>query len=91
LRRELDSPPGTWSERVELADAWWELGEARRGEAKRPLMLHAGTWYQAALPEAQMSVLNAKIQTRLKAIAELGEAHSDIGPPYRDFRLVRPK
>lgn len=61
---------------VQLAEAWWDLGQKESGIARDSLRLHAGEIYQAALPDVTSVLKQAAIEKRLKEIASINTEHS---------------
>lgn len=58
------------AEPVKVGDVWWELAASEAEPAKRELLLHAGKWYQQALPT--LTTLTKKlVEKRLGEIAAL--------------------
>jgi hypothetical protein len=55
--------------RLQLADAWWDLAQAREGEEKNALLLRAGQWYKAALPDVSSALEKVKVEKRLGEIS----------------------
>ncbi len=70
----------TVEQQLAIADAWWELAEAR--PETEALMRRAGTWYRRAEPKAT-GLAKVKIEKQLAAIAEQGTElpEPEEGPP----------
>jgi len=57
--------PETAEEQLAIADEWWERAEKPEETAKRQMQLHAGTWYESALPHVPPGLVKAKVENRL--------------------------
>jgi hypothetical protein len=68
-RRELESPPGTWSKQVELGDAWWDLAGKAEGQAKNRLRARARHWYRRARPQVTEMLVASKLDNRLEPLS----------------------
>jgi hypothetical protein len=66
--------PETAEEQVAIADQWWDRAEKADETAKRLIQLHAGTWYEKALPGLRAGLTAVKVKGRLKEIGEHREA-----------------
>ena len=66
---ETPTPPTGGDDQVKLADAWWDLGQARHSPQREQLLLHAGWWYEKAEASVTASLLKSKIEKRLSEIA----------------------
>lgn len=68
---ELDNPPQSTAEEIQMGDAWWQLATARFGPSKKPILLRAAHWYR----RAQFKVITPQqakhVDTRLEAIVRL--------------------
>jgi formylglycine-generating enzyme required for sulfatase activity len=81
---ETPTPPTGGDDQVKLADAWWDLGQARHSPQREQLLLHAGWWYEKAEASVTASLLKSKIEKRLAEIVDLkGAEPSAVGsaPP----------
>ena len=58
-------------QQVQLADAWWDVGQKEAGIARDSLHLHAGNIYQSAMPNLASALKKAAIEKRLAEIADL--------------------
>ncbi len=70
-RQETQSPPADPEAMIALGDAWWLLASGRDPAEREASLLRAGTWYREAQPLIGSTLLAAKIESRLQAIAEL--------------------
>lgn len=59
-------------EHAAIGDAWWDLAEAREGEARDTLQLRAGFWYRQAEPKLAGNLVGLKAKQRLEEISNLG-------------------
>jgi len=73
-------------EEVTLGDGWWELAQAEEGNARKSMMLRAGSWYQAARAEIS-GLVQVKIDRRLEEIRTHGtiELTNNIRQPVFKF------
>lgn len=69
---EVTTPTDAIS-RAAVGDAWWEIGQAESGTNKSMILVHAGEFYEAALPELA-SVRKQLVTKRLDEIAPLKSA-----------------
>jgi len=76
LKAPKDAP-----DRLKLADAWWDLAQTRKGEEKDALMLRAGQWYKAALPDVSSSLEKVKAEKRLAEVAQIETSIDAAKPP----------
>jgi hypothetical protein len=65
--------PDSPEQQVALADQWWELVSSE-SEREKTLRIHAGHWYQRALPALPQGLLRVKAELRIKQIEQ------DYGP-----------
>ncbi len=64
----LELTPGADAEKI--GNAWWDLADSEGEPAKRELLLHAGQWYEQALPN--LTTLSKKlVEQRLSKNAAL--------------------
>jgi formylglycine-generating enzyme required for sulfatase activity/cytoskeletal protein RodZ len=68
---ETATPPKGGDDQVNLADAWWDLGQSRRGPQRAQFLLHAGSWYEKAEASVTSGLLKSKIDKRLGEIATI--------------------
>jgi hypothetical protein len=87
-RMETPAPPTAGNDQVNLADAWWDLGQLRRGPQRTQLLRHAAAWYEKAHEAVQGGLLRTKIEKRLDEIADL-EAAASFDPAPRRNRLSK--
>lgn len=78
-QREL--APST--EALDLADAWWDLGQSYRGEEKDSFLLRAATWYERARANIPPGLLRLKVDKRLEELTEIRQRH----PPHYPLQL----
>ncbi len=68
---ELDvRSPGDSGDRLNLADAWWDLAEKSPMPAKLMLMERAALWYER-VPKAEQGTSQVRITPRLDKLAEV--------------------
>jgi hypothetical protein len=78
--------PGAPTDRVSLADGWWELAEKEKSPLRKSqLQAHARTIYQSALSEAS-ALLRIKIEKRLE-----GAEQASPGTGLDLLKLIDPK
>ena len=79
-QRELALPTEP-NEQIKLADAWWELAQAREGEERDSLMLRAGYWYDSAHGKLTSGIIRLKAEKRVEELKEVrqrrGGRHQD--------------
>jgi hypothetical protein len=68
-RLDLDRPVLPMA-RLDLADQWWKLAEARAGAADTPLKARAEYWYRKALP-GLTGLHQKRVEKRIKDIGDL--------------------
>ncbi len=68
--KELEGTTST-GEEVALGDGWWELAQGEKGDARKSMMLRAGSWYQAAQAEVS-GLVKVKLDRRLEEIRGSG-------------------
>jgi hypothetical protein len=54
-----------------LGDAWWDVGQTKRGPDKDALLLRAGTWYQEAKRGFLSGLAQTKVSRRLEEIEKI--------------------
>ncbi len=69
--RELNEPPSDPASQMELADAWWDVAEARERESKPALLQRAAFWYQQAKPGLDSPVSAARVTKRLDELVRV--------------------
>ena len=69
--------------RLDLADAWWDLGQSCRGEEKGSFLLRAATWYERARANIPPGLLRLKVDRRLEELTEIRQRH----PPHYPLQL----
>jgi formylglycine-generating enzyme required for sulfatase activity/cytoskeletal protein RodZ len=79
---ESPTPPTAGEDQLKLADAWWDLGQARHSPQREQLLQHAGSWYEKADTSVGAGLLASKIDKRLGEIAKVRTAKPS-GPPPR--------
>ena len=65
-RRDLAAPP-TPAAQVDLADAWWDLAQAKAGPDREHLLGRAAYWYKQAQPNVHGGFTELKINKRVEA------------------------
>jgi formylglycine-generating enzyme required for sulfatase activity len=60
----------TAEEQAAIADAWWDVAEAREGQERDVLRLRAGSWYRRAAPQLA-DLAGLRIKQRLEEIGKL--------------------
>ncbi len=84
-QRELTRPPKDAGAQVDLADAWWSLGEAADSQMKPHWMARAAHWYAQAQAEVGSPVIQAKIAKRLEecraVVQPVASAAAEAPPP----------
>jgi hypothetical protein len=81
-QRELASPTEP-SEQIRLADAWWELGKARNGEAGAVLLLRAGYWYDRARGKLSSGLDRLRAEKRLEESVEVRSRRAAARRPFQ--------
>ena len=71
---------------MQLADAWWNFGELRKGEARDARMLRAGHWYQQVAAAPQVGLNKLKLEKRFQALIEVEQRHRLL----QAKRMLRP-
>jgi len=61
---------------IKLADAWWELGKARKGEERDLLLLRADYWYDRAHAKLTSGLNRLKAEKRLEELVEIRQRHA---------------
>jgi hypothetical protein len=70
-QRELQELPTDPTDRVNLADAWWDLAQKIGGKRKEKMLLHAGAWYAKAQRSLPDGMVKLKVEKRLDEIEKL--------------------
>ena len=86
-KRELDETPQQADEQVKLADAWYDLGQARSGEARDRMLARAGTWYERAKTMTAAGLMQLRIDKRLAEIAKASPPPADLAAAGGDARI----
>ena len=68
--RELKSPPAAADDRVALADAWWDAGQAAEGTKKITMLRRAGYWYEK-VKNGSTELNKVKAEKRLDELAQI--------------------
>jgi formylglycine-generating enzyme required for sulfatase activity len=69
--QELTSPPSQPDAQVALADAWWEIAQARGRSQMDSIRSHAGLWYRKARPGLPLGLVKNKVEQRLHEVTKL--------------------
>jgi WD40 repeat protein len=94
---ELAAPQAV-TDKVELADAWWEAAKSAVSDEKDAYQRRARHWYQAALPELA-GLQKIKVEKRLETLPDVGEpllvargdqGHSAHDAPRRVVGVAKP-
>ncbi len=72
---DLDAPDDTAAQ-IALADAWWDLAQPRDGSDKTMLLARAHYWYRTVQGRADSALINARVASRLAAIAPMEQPAS---------------
>jgi hypothetical protein len=83
--RELEGPTSV-DEEVALADGWWDLAQTEQGDARKALLLRAGSWYRWVQARVS-SLIKVKIDRRLEEIGieEIPALARDVQQPVFRF------
>ncbi len=63
---------------VAVGDAWWDIAQKENGTAKTALLVHAGEWYQLAIPNLTSALKKQVVAKRLDDIESLT---TQVTPP----------
>lgn len=85
---ELASPPKEVNSQLKLADAWWDLGQSRKGRERDAILLHAGSWYKAVQPGVT-GLVKVKVEKRLAETTQIGRPIPPL-PPRQPPPAVAP-
>jgi len=80
LAKQEVGGPKTAQEQVAVADRWWDRAENADEAAGVQMRLHAGSWYERALPGLPESLVRQKVEARLATLKKPGRAVA-IAPP----------
>ncbi len=73
IRSQATSKNKTVAQEIKLANGWWDAApQAQEAVGKAAMLSRAGVWYQKAQPQLTSTILQQKVDTRLKQIRPAG-------------------
>jgi hypothetical protein len=66
--------PTTAQEHLKLADAWWSAASSQDDTSRRSVLRHAADWYERARPDITDADQLARIDERMRQLADLQQA-----------------